>query len=860
MENLTKDRLIGEKTQQGSQGLTGIDQRGNQRIQELENTVTSLRSAQNTAESFLAVLENLIDAVVMVDLKGTVTFFNAAAENLWGFTQAEVMGDTVKKLIPGFYDHYLRIYAGNGIRSQIGSGKEFNITRKNGSVIPTMLTLSESHDGNEPYYAVFVKDISERKEWEAEAKSLKQVVDMSQATIEFETDGTILKANDAFLNALGYSLDEIRGRNHKMFCGSDFIQSGKWDRFWNELRAGKMQSGEFRRIRKDGSDCWISAAYTPVFDAEGKVVKILKMATEITDVKVRSLENEGKLNAVDKSQAIIEFEMDGTVITANRNFLNLLGYTMEEVKGMHHSMFILPEEANSMEYKSFWKRLNTGQFMAGNYHRIGKGGDDVYIQASYNPILDHTGKPFKVVKFATDMTDFTKGFQATIEFIDNIKKGNLDVDMDLRGATLDGDIGKVVEDLISLRENIKNILNEVTRVVQVAGAHGQLSERLQLSGLDGSWSELVSSINNLLESISTPIVRINEIVSLMAQGDLSQRLELNAEGDIQTLANGLNIALANINSLLTDVQSNGLSIASSSAQLQDKSSGIKNNMTEVASAIQEMASGAHTQASKADDASKLVEAILKSAKEMEEVAQKVIETSEKEQQKCQDGLNTMEVLVTNMDDISRGAETTSSTIAALTKRSEEISRTLTVITDIAGQTNLLALNAAIEAARAGDAGRGFAVVAEEIRKLAEDSRKSAGDIDQVIIDVQKDVIDASKAIESMISSVSGGTDATKRAESAFQEIATNSSETFSLSKKVAEAAKAQETDIDHVVKNIEEIVVVAEETASGTEEVASSSQSLSNAMVDVNQTSDSLAQIADELRTGLSKFKLGNKA
>lgn len=856
MENLTKDRLIGEKSQEARQALVGIDQNGIQKIQELEDKLASLSQAKSRADSLKAVLENFVDGVVMVDVQGTISFFNEAAESLWGYDRKEVMGQNVKMLMPDFYNHYLRNYGGNGIRKQIGTGKEFNIVHKHNNTVPVMLTLSESSEGGDIFYMAIVKDITIQKEKEAEANGLRQVVDMSQATIEFQTDGTILTANDAFVNTIGYSLAELQGKSHKMLCDSEFVHSGEWTRFWAELASGKVQAGDFRRLKKDGTDCWITAAYTPVVNLEGEVVKILKLATDITEQKLNAIQNTGKLEAVNKSQAVIEFEMDGTIITANDNFLNALGYRLEEIKGMHHSMFLTEEEANSMDYRNFWNRLGNGHFMVGNYRRIGKDGGDVFIQASYNPILDHSGKPFKVVKFATDMTDFTKGFQASIEFIDNINKGNLDVEMDLRGANLDGDIKKVVTDLVSLKGNIKSILNEVTRVVKVAGEHGQLSERLDLSEQEGSWGTLVNSINKLLGSISSPIAKINEIVSLMAQGDLSQKLKVNAEGDIQTLANALNIAISNINNLLSEVQANGLSVASSSSQLQNKSGDINNNMNEVASAIQEMASGAHRQATKADDASKLVEGILKSAKEMEGVAQKVIETSEKEQENCREGISTMEILVTNMGEISQEAETTSTTIAALTKRSEEISRTLTVITDIAGQTNLLALNAAIEAARAGDAGRGFAVVAEEIRKLAEDSRKSAGDIDQVINDVQQDVAGASKAIQSMISSVKGGSEATKKAETAFQEIANTSGETFTLSRKVAEAAKNQEKDIDNVVKNIEEIVVVAEETASGTEEVASSSQSLSSSISDVNKTSDNLAQIAEELRNGLSKFRL----
>lgn len=801
-------------------------------------------------------------AIIEFELDGTILNANENFLETLGYSLDEVKGRHHSMFCE---DEYVESKEYRDFWNKLGRGEpiaaDFWRIGKGGKQVNIKATYNPVLDlsGKPVKIVKYALDNTSMIKLQDQMAGLVNAVDTMQATIEFNIDGTVVKANDSFLRTMGYSLEEIQGKSHKIFCDHEFISSGAWDQFWLDLRGGDLQSGDYKRLTKIGTEVWLKAAYAPVTDKDGKVIRIIKLASDITEQKRTALENAGQLEAVGKSQAVVEFEMDGTILNANDNFLKAIGYTLEEIKGRHHSLFVDKEYANSSAYRNFWKRLGKGEFQVGNFLRIGKGGEEVYIQASYNPILDLNGKPFKVVKYATDMTDFTKGFQATIEFIDGISKGNLDIEMNLRGATLDGDIGKMVDDLVALKGNIKNILGEVTRVVNVAGRQGQLTERLQITGLDGSWASLVDSINELLESISRPIIKINEIVTMMAQGNLSQRLKLNAEGDIQTLANALNIAIRNINTLLLEVQSNGLSIASSSMQLQEKSSDMKNNTNEVASAIQEMASGAHRQASKADDASKLVEEILNSARAMEGVAQKVIETSAREQENCREGLSTMQTLVTNMEDISKGTDITSSTISALTKRSEEISRTLTVITDIAGQTNLLALNAAIEAARAGDAGRGFAVVAEEIRKLAEDSRQSAGDIDKVINDVQKDILEASKAIEEMSARVKGGASATQRAESAFQEIASASSETYTLSRSVADAAKAQESDINNVVKNIEEIVVVAEETASGTEEVASSSHALSNSMADVNNTSESLATIAEELRSGLSKFKLDQK-
>jgi methyl-accepting chemotaxis protein len=448
------------------------------------------------------------------------------------------------------------------------------------------------------------------------------------------------------------------------------------------------------------------------------------------------------------------------------------------------------------------------------------------------------------------------GFEQAIKFIKELVAGNFEAEMDVDGLEMDDNVVRVINDLNALRDTLRKILSEIDRVVNIAGREGQLSERLHLAGLSGTWENLVTALNELLESISAPIGQINQVIAAMAHGDLRKRVETEARGDIRSMSNALNISLGRISGILQEVRKNGMTITSSSALLRTKNEGMKNNTTEMTSAIQEMAMGAQSQALKADEASKRVEAVLKSAKEMEEVAQTVIETSTKEQEDCQEGLEVMSNLVENMGEIGTSAEVTAKSIVALSARSEEISRTLSVITDIAGQTNLLALNAAIEAARAGDAGRGFAVVAEEIRKLAEDSRQSAGDIEKVISDVMHDISDATRAIEKMNNSVVGGKKATSSAEGAFIAISESSGRTYSLSQQVAKAAKEQEADINNVVRNIEEIVVVAEETASGTEEIASSSVALNNAMEEINVTGTGLSSIAEELKDSLNKFKL----
>ncbi|KXJ63323.1 histidine kinase [Achromobacter xylosoxidans] len=226
----------------------------------------------------------------------------------------------------------------------------------------------------------------------------------SQAVIEFDLNGHILTANQNFLDTMGYVLDEIQGQHHRMFIAPQERGSAQYAAFWERLGQGAHDSGRYRRIRKDGSDVWLQASYNPIFDKRGQPLKVIKYATDITEQQHRQADSEGQLAAISKVQAIIEFELDGTIVRANDLFLNAVGYRADEVLGRHHSMFVPADEARSTAYKDFWRRLRNGEHDTGQYMRLGKGGRQVWIEASYNPIFDAQGRPFKVVKFATDIT------------------------------------------------------------------------------------------------------------------------------------------------------------------------------------------------------------------------------------------------------------------------------------------------------------------------------------------------------------------------------------------------------------------------------------------------------------------------
>ena len=242
---------------------------------------------------------------------------------------------------------------------------------------------------------------------DAELLSLQAIItaiEKSQAVIEFNMDGTIVTANENFLTTLGYRLSEIQGQHHSLFVEAAYGNSADYKQFWRDLNDGKFQSAEYKRIGKGGREVWIQATYNPISDPSGRAYKVVKFATDVTANKLKSADQEGQLAAISKAQAVIEFNMDGSILTANENFLATLGYRLNEIQGQHHSLFVEPAYGNSADYKQFWRDLNDGKFQAAEYKRIGKGGREVWIQATYNPIFDPSGRPYKVVKFATDIS------------------------------------------------------------------------------------------------------------------------------------------------------------------------------------------------------------------------------------------------------------------------------------------------------------------------------------------------------------------------------------------------------------------------------------------------------------------------
>jgi len=329
--------------------------------------------------------------------------------------------------------------------------------------------------------------LQRQAELEEQVKALHRV----QAVIEFHLDGTIVHANDNFLQTLGYTLEEIQGRHHAMFVDAEYAKSREYQDFWANLGRGEFNAGQYRRIGKGGREIWIQASYNPVFDSDGRPYKVVKFATDITAQKFQAADFAGQLAAINKSQAVIEFDLEGRILAANENFLAAMGYALEEVRGQHHSMFAEPEHRQSAEYQAFWAKLGRGEYDAGQYRRLGKGGREVWIQASYNPIYDMNGRPFKVVKYATDIT-------------------------------------AQVRDTLALQQAVAQ-----TREVVAAAQAGDLTGHIATQDKTGPIAELCDGINALVEAMAGIIAQIKLAADTIAVG-ASEIAEGNSDLSVRT--------------------------------------------------------------------------------------------------------------------------------------------------------------------------------------------------------------------------------------------------------------------------------------------------------------------------------------
>lgn len=376
------------------------------------------------------------------------------------------------------------------------------------------------------------KEVTEKFDYEGKMKA----IDRAQAVIEFDLEGNILWANENFLKTTGYRLHEIEGKHHRIFCDLKYSESPEYKKFWQKLGRGEFESGEYKRFSKDGKDVWINASYNPIFNAEGKPVKVVKFASDVTEQKLRSVDFEGQINAIDRSQATIEFTPTGEILTANKNFLDTLGYSLSEVKGKHHRIFCDPKYTASPDYQKFWEKLAKGEFDAGEYKRIGNGGKEVWINASYNPIFDMDGKVTKVVKYASDLTKEKLAYNNLVNSFESAAEKVMASASQLSSTATQ--MSQSAEETLKQSQTASSAAEQLSMGISSVGASMEEMQasikEISQSALNGSHkseeaktkSKLSNEIMSTLDKASEEIGEVIKMISSIAQQ--TNLLALNA--------------------------------------------------------------------------------------------------------------------------------------------------------------------------------------------------------------------------------------------------------------------------------------------------------------------------------------------
>ncbi|HWU00783.1 MAG TPA: PAS domain-containing methyl-accepting chemotaxis protein [Terriglobales bacterium] len=434
------------------------------------------------------------------------------------------------------------------------------------------------------------------------ADAVLAALDRSQAIIEFAPDGTILTANENFLKAMGYSMAEIKGKHHSLFVEPAYRESAEYRKFWERLRAGEFAADTFKRIGKGGKEVWIEASYNPVRGAGGKIRKIIKFATDVTAKKQASVDLQGQVAAINRSQAVIQFLPDGTIIDANANFLAVLGYSLAEIKGKHHSMFVDPAYRESAEYRKFWETLRSGEFAADQFRRIGKGGKEVWIEASYNPIFDANGKVCKVVKFATDLSGrkaehaaladtFERNVKSLVQQVAGSATNMQNTAQALASSAEETNqqsatVSAATEELSASVDEIARQITEATNVIGSAVDGARKSEQMvaELVGAADKIGNVAQMINDIASQ--TNLLALNATIEAARAGEAGKGFAVVAS-EVKSLATQTSRATEEIEQQIKGIQDSSQTTAQAIRAITDIIARVSEINTSISGAVEE---------------------------------------------------------------------------------------------------------------------------------------------------------------------------------------------------------------------------------------------------------------------------------
>lgn len=402
----------------------------------------------------------------------------------------------------------------------------------------------------------------------SKANAVIDAIKSGVAWIEFSPEGIIQDVSDLFLNFTGYEKREVIGKHHAVMCTQKFSNSPDYKEFWRDLASGRSHRGTFERVRKSGKPLWLEAVYFPVVE-NGIVTRVMKIASDVTEDLESRKSSESILSAINRSQVIIEFTPDGKTITANQNFFNLMNYTAKEVEGAHHKLYC--DDRFYEEHPNFWRELSRGEVKSGQFVRIKKGGEKIWLEASYNPIFDSSGEVSRVIKFASDVTDRVLQAQRVAAAAEIAYSTSVET-------------AQIAEQGSNLLHSSVQISNEIAeRVSQTSEQIMQLNEQSQ------SIEAIVSTIRAIAEQ--TNLLALNAAIEAARAGEQGRGFAVVAD-EVRQLASRTSQSTSEIAAVVSDNRTLTTRATEGMQQVGECAERGKNQINEVSAVMDEIHQGA----------------------------------------------------------------------------------------------------------------------------------------------------------------------------------------------------------------------------------------------------------------------------